>query len=170
MKSIVRLFSLLMPAAMLLGCASYQLGSMLPADVKTVYVPTFNNKTGEPMIESESTQATIRELQKDGSLKVVGAPEEADTILTVTLTNYQLTPLTYDRNLKTTANQYRLTLTTQVVLTRRTTNQVVSENPSIQGEADFAILGDFTISKKQGLPGAANDLAHNIVESIVESW
>ena len=47
---------------------------------------------------------------------------------------------------------------------------MVSENPRIQGEADFPIVGDFTTSKKQGIPSAAQDLAHNIVESIVETW
>ena len=170
MKSLLRLSSLLMLAMALTGCASYQLGSMLPYDIKTIYVPTFINKTGEPMIESEATQAAIRELQKDGSLKVVGRPEEADTLLAVTLTDYQLTPLKYKADLKTTADQYRLTLTAQVVLTRRTTGKVVSENPRIQGEADFPIAGDFTTSKKRGLPTAATDLAHHIVESVVENW
>jgi hypothetical protein len=170
MKSLVQLSSLLMVAVLLTGCASYQLGSMLPDDIKTVYVPTFVNKTGEPMIETEATQAVIREIQKDGSLKVVNAPEEADTLLTVTLTDYQLTPLRFDTDLNTTANQYRLTLTAQVVLTRRTTDKVVSENPRIQGEADLTIAGDFTTSKRRGLPSASENLAHSIVESIVETW
>jgi hypothetical protein len=170
MKSLAQLSSMLMLAVLLTGCASYQLGSMLPDDIKTVYVPTFINKTSEPMIETEATQGTIRELQKDGSLKVVGTPEEADTLLIVTLTDYQLTPLKYERDLNTTADQYRMTLTAQVVLTRRTTDKVVAENPRVQGEADFPIAGDFTSSKKQGLPNAALDLAHNIVEIIVETW
>jgi len=170
MKSLFQLCSLLMLAALLTGCASYQLGSMLPDDIKTVYVPTFVNKTSEPMIEMEATQAAIRELQKDGSLKVVGTPEEADTLLTVTITDYRLTPLKFERDMNTTADQYRLTLTAQVVLTRRTTDKVVSENPRTQGEADFPIAGDFTTSKRQGLPSAAQDLAHNIVETIVETW
>ena len=170
MKSFLPLGSLLMLAVLLTGCATYQLGSMLPDDIKTVYVPTFVNKTSEPMIETEVTQAVIREIQKDGSLKVVGTPEEADTLLSVTLTDYRLTPLKYERDLNTTADQYRLTLTAQVMLTRRTTDKVVSENPRIQGEADFPIAGDFTTSKKQGLPDAAEDMAHNIVESIVETW
>lgn len=170
MKSLVQLSSLLMLAALLAGCASYQLGSMLPDDIKTVYVPTFVNKTSEPLIETEATQAAIRELQKDGSLKVVSSPEEADTLLTVTLTDYQLTPLKYESDRNTTADEYRMTLTAQVVLTRRTTDKVVSENPRIQGETDLPISGDFTTSKKQGLPNAAEDLAHNIVESVVEAW
>jgi hypothetical protein len=170
MKSLAQLSSLLMLAVLSTGCASYQLGSMLPDDIKTVYVPIFVNKTSEPMIETEATQAAIRELQMDGSLKVVSAREEADTLLAVTLTDYRLTPLRYERELNTTANQYRLTLTAQVVLTRRTTDKVVSQNPRIQGECDFPIAGDFTMSKKQGLPSAAEDLAHGIVESIVETW
>jgi hypothetical protein len=170
MKSLTQIISLLTLAALLQGCASYQLGSMLPPDVKTVYVPTFINKTTEPLVETEATQAAIREIQKDGSLKVVRSLEEADTILTVTLTDYSLTPLKFNRDLNTTADQYRLTLTVQMVLTRRATNKVVAENPRIQGEADFPISGDFTSSKKRGLPNAAQDLAHNIVESIVETW
>ena len=170
MKSLAQLGCVLMFSFLLMGCASYQLGSMLPDDIKTVYVPTFVNKTQEPMIETEATQAAIQEIQKDGSLKVVRAIEDADTILTVTLTDYELTPLKYDRDLDTTADMYRLTLTAQIVLTRRATNKVVSESPSVQGEADFDIAGDFTTSKKRGLPDAAEDLAHNIVETIVEAW
>jgi hypothetical protein len=170
MKCLAQLGFLLMLAVLLTGCASYQLGSMLPDDIKTVYVPTFVNKTTEPLIETEATQAAIRELQKDGSLKVVSAPEDADTLLSVTLTDYRLTPLKFERELNTTADQYRLTLTAQVVLTRRTTDKVVSENPRVQGETDFPIAGDFTTSKRVGLPGAAEDLAHHIVETIVETW
>ena len=170
MKNLAQLVPLVILSVLLTGCASYQLGSMLPDDIKTVYVPTFVNKTSEPMIETEATQAAIREIQKDGSLKVVGTPEEADTLLIVTLLDYQLTPLKYDTNLNTTVDQYRMTLTAQVVLTRRTTDKVVSQNPRVQGETDFPIAGDFTTSKKRGLPNVAEDLAHNIVESIVEAW
>lgn len=169
MKRFARLSFLLM-AVLLTGCSTYQLGSMLPEDIKTVYVPTFVNKTTEPLIENEATQAAIREIQKDGSLKVVRSEQEADTILTVTMTDYSLTPLKFDRDLNTTADQYRMTLTVQIMLTRRATDKVVAENPRVQGEADFPISGDFTSSKKQGLPRAAQDLAHNIVETIVETW
>ncbi len=170
MKNLARLAALMVLFVSLTGCASYQLGSMLPDDIKTVYVPTFINKTSEPMIEIEATQAAIRELQKDGSLNVVSTPEQADTILSVTLLDYRLTPLKYEQNFNTTVDQYRLTLTAQVVLTRRATDKVVAQNPRIQGETDFPITGDFTSSKKRGLPKVSEDLAHNIVESIVETW
>ena len=47
-----------------LGGCVYQLGSSLPPNLKTVYVPTFVNKCGEPQVENETTQATIQEFQK----------------------------------------------------------------------------------------------------------
>ena len=52
------------------GCAGYQLGSMLPPDIKTVHVPNFTNKTQEPFIVTETTKAVLEELQLDGSLEL----------------------------------------------------------------------------------------------------
>ncbi|HBA85075.1 MAG TPA: hypothetical protein DCZ95_13365 [Verrucomicrobia bacterium] len=153
----------------LTGCAGYRLGSMLPPDIKTVYVPTFINRTTEPMIETETTAAVIRQLQQDGSMKVVSS-EEADAVLEVTVKNYELEPLAYSEVDKTTANEYRIRLTAAVVLRRLSPDEVVVEAPSVQGESTFLMEGDFTTSKQRGLPAAAADLAHSIVERVVEAW
>ena len=41
----------LIPALMLAaGCANYRLGSTLPPDVRTVYMPTCLNQTDEPLL------------------------------------------------------------------------------------------------------------------------
>jgi outer membrane lipopolysaccharide assembly protein LptE/RlpB len=154
----------------LTGCAGYRLGSMLPADIKTVYVPTFVNRTTEPMIEIDCTAAAIRQLQQDGSLKVVGQVDQADAILDVTLRKFELEPLAYSETEKTTANEYRMRLTASVVLRRTMPDQIVVDAPGVQGESTFFVTGDFTTSKQQGLPPAANDLGHSIVEQIVEAW
>ena len=62
------------------GCTGYRLGSTLPADIKTIYVPTFVNKCGEPNLEGTATQAVLEELQKDGTLRIAnrGKASEAD--------------------------------------------------------------------------------------------
>ena len=44
-------------AAILPACVGYRLGSMLPADIKTVYVDPVINQTDEPLIEVETTRA-----------------------------------------------------------------------------------------------------------------
>lgn len=156
-------------AGLLTGCAGYQLGSMLPPDIKTVYVPTFVNKTQEPLIEVDTTQAAIEEFQRDGSLRVVNE-DQADAVLEVTLREYRIQPVAYRTDQKTSAKEYRITIFASVLLKRRGTDAVVAENPRVKGETVFPFSGDLTSSKLTGLPNVAEDLAHNIVEQVVEAW
>lgn len=151
------------------GCAGYRLGSMLPADIKTVYVPTFVNKTREPLIEVQTTQKAIQEFQRDGSLKVASR-ETADAILEVTILDYDTVPVRYDSDRRSTAETYRLWLTAQVVMKRTKDGTVIAENARIRGQTVFEVFGDLTSSKTRALPLAAEDLAHNIVETVVEVW
>lgn len=154
----------------IVGCASYRLGSMLPANIKTVYVPTAGNETSEPFVEVDVTRAILQAIQTDGSLKIAGAPEEADAVLSVVLREYTLEPLTYERERRTAANEYRLLLRAKVLLTDAKSGKVLVENPMVQGEGTFEIVGDFTTSKASGLPQAAKDLGRHIVDAIVEAW
>jgi outer membrane lipopolysaccharide assembly protein LptE/RlpB len=150
------------------GCAGYRLGSMLPPDIKTVFVPTFINKTSEPQLEVQTTQSMIQELQRDGSLRVVNE-DQADVTLTVTLRSYRIEPVSYRSTERTTAREYRIVLQAAMVLTRRN-GTVVVDNPNITGDYVFPVAGDLSSSKLRGLPDAAADLAHNIIEKVVEYW
>jgi hypothetical protein len=170
MKSdFLKAFATALAAMALCGCVGYRVGSLLPEGIHSVRVPTFVNRTTEPLLELDTTQAAIRELQKDGSLEVAKS-DTADAILEVTLTDYALTPLSYDQEKKTKANEYRMTLTAAVVLRKAGSGDILVESPRVQGEATFFVAGDLTSSKKNALPVAARDLAHDIVEKVVESW
>ena len=151
------------------GCAGYRLGSMLPKDIATVYVPTFVNKTSEPRLEVETTQALIEDLQRDGSLRVVNE-DQADTILKVTLNGYNLNPVSYRTDQRTATREYRITIAASFVLTRRGSGAVVAESPRVIGEGVFQVVGDLTTSKATGLPIAAEDLGRRIVQQMVEVW
>lgn len=153
----------------LAGCVGYRVGSMLPADLQTVHVRTVVNKSSEPLIESEITQALIRGVQLDGSLKVVPA-DQADAILSVTLNHYELEPLAYRKDVRAAANQYRINLTASMDLRRRVNNTVVVESPRVSGQAVFDVTGDLSSSKLTGNPQASEDLARNIVQQMVEAW
>ena len=170
-----RFFSLVVPigcalvAVLLAGCAGYRLGSMLPADIQTVHVPTFFNETDEPLIELDTTRAALRTLRRDGSLRIA-AEEEADAILVVTLTDFRLEALGYDRERRLAADEYRMRITASYVLTRADTGQVVAEDPRVIGESEFVLLGDMTSAKQGALPDAAEDLAQRLISSMVEMW
>jgi hypothetical protein len=151
------------------GCAGYRIGSMLPGDVKSVYVPTFVNKSGEPLIEFDTTQAAIEQIQLDGSLKVVGEAD-ADAILNVVLTGYRLEPVSYREDIRTATQQYRLFITASFVMRRTKDQTVVAEAPNVIGKYVFDVVGDLSSSKLQANPIAARDLGYNIVQYLVEYW
>ena len=167
-----RFLSLLVTAGLILlasGCASYRLGSMLPDDIRTVYVPTCVNKTSEPLIEQDVTRSILSQIQMDGSLRVA-SEETADPILDITLTHFWLDPVAYQTGASSTVNQYRMSIRASFVLHRRVDNSVVAESPGLTGWYDFDFAGDMTSSKNVALRPAADDLGRRIVNRIVQYW
>ncbi len=168
-SKLTKILVVLLACASINGCVGYQLGSMLPADIKTVHVPTFINDTSEPLIEIETTQATVIRLQQDGSLKVV-KQDQADAILEVELTDYKLEAVSFERNKETRANEYRILLRANVILKRADTGELIVQVSKVSGEADFSFTGNLSAAKRTAFPEAAKDLAHDIVEKVVEAW
>ncbi|MBN1558455.1 MAG: hypothetical protein JW951_09965 [Lentisphaerae bacterium] len=150
------------------GCVGYQLGSTLPPGIQSVYIATFVNETGEPRVEIEATRAAIQEFQKDGTLRVTGK-NAADTLLTVTLVEYELQPLRYEEARRRTTEEYRLLLTADIVFERAATGEVLVSR-RVRGETDFQFGGDLSSAKRANLPAASRDLAHDIVEAVTEYW
>jgi len=150
------------------GCVGYQLGSTLPPDVKAIYVQLFINKCNEPLLEIDTTNATIAEFQKDGTLRIV-SKGEADVLLETTLNAMTLTPLRYEQVDKAKPNEYRLTLHVSFVLKRAKTREIMNE-ASVIGESTFVFLGNLNSSKRAAIPAASEDLAKRIVEKVVETW
>jgi hypothetical protein len=150
------------------GCAGYQLGNMLPPDIRSVHVPVFVNKTDEPRIEVETTRATISEFQKDGSLDVL--PESrATAVLEVTLKTYELLPVSFERDSRRSPNEYRAVITAEVVFRRRGETSALLER-TVKGENEFTFVGDMASAKRSALPQAAKDLAYDIVKSVTDIW
>jgi hypothetical protein len=152
------------------GCTGYRVGSMLPGDVKTVHVPTFINRTSEPLLEIDTTQAAISALQRDGSLRVVRSINDADAFLEVVLTEYRIEPVSFRKDVRTAAQQYRAFITASMVMRRTSDQSVVVEAARIEGRYVFDVIGDLTSSKLQANPQAAADLANTLVQRMVEYW
>ena len=153
------------------GCAhmGYSLGSMLPPDISSVYVPIVDNQTDEPDIESDVTTAVIGFIQRDGSLSI-SSESEADAVLHIVLQRYEIVPISFESDRRTAAEEYRIYLTASIALIRSADGEIIAESPGVRGESTFELAGDLTSSKLVGLPEAADDLAHDIVEKIVEYW
>jgi len=162
----ISLFALL--SVLLTGCTGYRVGSTLDPSIQTVSISIVNN-TMEPSIEVEVMKALRAELQMDGRLEVKPA-EIADAALTVTLKEFDLIPLAYDRKQGARTEEYRMTITAVSVLSDPDTGKVIAENPFVQGDSEFEFVADLTTTKRGALPKAAADLARKIVSTTTTTW
>ena len=153
----------------LAGCCGYRLGTSLPPNISSVHVKPFGNRSGEPDLETAVTGATVREFQRDGSLRMANA-DEADAIVEATVTGSTLEPLRYARTRAAETTEFRLILTADVVLKDRKTGKILSARPGLTGKTTFTPAGDLASAKRQAIPNAARDLAHAVVGAVVETW
>lgn len=151
------------------GCAGYKLGNTLPPDITSITIPVFVNDSKEPGLESTVTAATIQEFQKDGSLKVL-QKSQANSLLEVRIKKSELEPLRYRKNQATTANEYRLTLTADVILRKLPGNEILVNTPGVVGFTTFPVLADLPSARRAALPKAAANLGQRIVKCVVEYW
>lgn len=170
-----RSFILSLPAGLFLalalsGCLSgYRLGSTLPPDVRSVYVPIAVNDTEEPLLADELTRALLAQIQRDGSLSIESR-EAADSVLRVTITDFQLSPLGFEASDRRRVDEYRLRLVADMELVRQSNGKTLARSGGLTGRSDFELVGDLTSGKRRGTPEAAEDLARRIVSAATDAW
>lgn len=152
-----------------ISCGPYRLGTTLPGHLRTVYVPTFENETYEPGIEVDLTDAVITRFRRDGNLRPVGE-EEADTIVTGTVTRWERRVLGYTGREDTEVQEYRLYVTAVVTFRELATGEDLFREQPIEGYADFYLDGDLASAEQAARPRAFQDLARNIVDAVVAIW
>lgn len=176
MKKII--IGLILACLMMTGCG-YRMGSILPVNIKTITVPVFVNKTEEPGIEVSVTNQIINQFQIDGTLSIVG--EEADVRLDGEIVEYRREPLRFSGKDFKDVTEYRLRIITRLTLLDLRTGQPMWKDRMIEGETTYVSSGSFTEvertaigtlteEEKSQLPTLQEDLAHNVVESVVEGW
>jgi hypothetical protein len=157
-----------MLAALSAGCMGYRIGNSPPAGIRTVHVPTFKNQTDQPLLEADTTRATIQALQQDGSLKVADS-DLADSRLDVALTTMTMNPVVYDRNNARSPEQYRLQIQAKLSLIDARTGKAILER-AVKGETLFKPGEDLGAAKRIAVPEASKDLAHQVVQAVLEYW
>lgn len=146
------------------GCG-YRVGSLLPADIKTIAVPMFINSTPEPELEAILTNGIIREFIADGTLRIV-EEKNADTLLLGEIIDYRREPLRYSKTEVT--REYRLLIAVKLTFKDLRRNEVMWEIPRVEGDATFFVGGSLPESERLALPNAIELLAHHVVEKVVE--
>jgi outer membrane lipopolysaccharide assembly protein LptE/RlpB len=153
----------------LAGCG-YSFRGNLPDHIKTVAVPVFTNKTGEPGVETLLTSAVVEAFASNGRLRVV-KPEDADAILDGDVVGYHVLSIAFDNQAN--VRQYRLIVTMNIRLRDVRRSSILFEQQSLREKADFQILGAVsqTISAEEGaVRTAATEIGRSIVSLTVDRF
>ena len=150
------------------GCAGYRIGTTLPAHLRSISVENFVNESGEPRLETELSRAVLREIQREGQLRLAQPPDAA-ILLTGTIKSYSLEPMRYDQNRPKSVSEYRVVIRVAIrAIEARTGNLIVEQ--TVVGDTTLTTGGDLTTLRRMALPAAARQAAHEIVNAVVSAW
>ncbi len=155
------------------GCG-YTRHTVLPRNMKTIYVETVKNKLDpesiyayQPGLEMDITNAVIQRLQMDGTLKVV-EQKKADTILKTDLMSLEQEGLRFT-SLEG-VSQYRLFMVVRLKLVDAKTGDLIWEEPNFSGSTEYYVTTATSIGEQKASVDAVRNLAYNIADRIVEDW
>lgn len=164
-----RALALALLAVAVAGCG-YSLRGALPDRIRTVAVPVFANRTGEPAVENLLTRAVVEAFSTNGRLRVV-APDRADAILDGEVTGYELQSLAYDA--RANIRRYRLVVTMNLRLRDVRGRAVLFEQTGFREKADFQVPGAVTETiarEESALRAAAVDIGRAVVSLAVDGF
>jgi hypothetical protein len=150
------------------GCAGYRLGPTdgLQAGVRTIFVVPFSNITLEPRLGDPATFALRKEIQRDGTFRLVGSPD-ADLVVTSQIIQYRRDELSFLPSDVITAVDYRISMTAHVVARDRVSGKVVLDR-DVTGNTLMFVGDDLPSAERQSMPLAATDLARKITSLLAD--
>lgn len=162
-------FSLIL--TVLLGGCGYHLGEIRPTpmrSVRTLAVPTFKNRTYEPRVEVLLANALIRQLQMDGTYKIV-SDESADAVLYCTLNRAERRSIRSVVTNVLATSEFELILEAAFEVQDRVTGEILLSGTA-KGKTTFFPTGDIQTDERQAISVAASRLGVSITSRVAEGW
>jgi|SRR5712672_1661533 len=154
-------------ALMLSGCG-YSTNTRTAKDIKTIYVPFFENKTAEPNLEISVTERIISNLVADNTLKVV--PENgADAVLDGEIVEFKNQPFSFNKDLN--AEEYHVVVTVVCTLFNRRTNEPIWDKRNFVGDGSYfveQVQGGRTFS--DAVDESIKEITDRILNLTVQDW
>ncbi len=171
----MRFCSLLAVAAtalLLNGCAGYHIGPVTPKimqGVRTVAVPTFENRTLLPRLEVLAANSVIKQIQQDGTYTVTGE-STADAVIEGEVTEVRRRGSRSVRGDVLASREYTLVVKLEYVVTSRVTGARLDRG-TVTGETSFFVSGnDVNQDERQAIPLAMEDASVRLVSRLSEGW
>ena len=151
------------------GCGYSFTGSALPAHVKSVAVPTFENQTVEAELPQQVTSALTDRLVKDGRIKLA-AESQAQARFEAQVSGYE--NKVYNYTADQTPKDYIVVITLSITLRDMVKNRELWKDEAMKGTSIYSPNGgSATLSNEpDARKEAIANLARDIVNRTLESW
>ena len=163
-------FSSLLLALLAGGCAGYHVGPATPAHlrhIKTIAVPAFGNTTLVPRIEVLVTSTIIKQLQQDGTFRIV-SEDQADAVLKGEIVRVGRSPARSVRGNVLSTTEFNLNLSVRYNLVGRDGKMLSAGGAG--GNTSFFVGSDVSTDERQAMPLAAEEMAKELVSQLSEGW
>ena len=161
----------LLAASVFTGCAGYHIGPAKPAylaDIHSIAIPVFRNKTLEPRIEALVTDTVIQQIQQDGTF-TVESEANADAILEGEIDSIARRRARSVRGDVDATREFNLNVNLTFRLTNRVTGEVL-DTEKVTGTTSFFVGDDLQQQERQAVVLAAQDAAVRLTSKISEGW
>lgn len=145
-------------------------GKSLPADIKVIAIPVFQNTSLKYRVEQRFTNAVIEEVLKRGrALHVVSSPENADVVLSGDIRSFRAVGTILDTQGRTRVWNVRIIVSVTVRDQKR--KKIIFDNPRMIFEGEYELSDDpesFFNEENPAVNRIAKDFAQTIISTILE--
>ncbi len=170
MQRVLRLAAFLVVLGFVSGfaeCYKPVTKNQLPARIKTVAVPAFQNNALRYKIESRFTEAVVNELIRRGrGLRVQGEREGADAVVEGVIKSFSYSGVLLDDSGR--ARLYEVTIEAAVTVRDQTANRVLYDNQNFVFRGEYEFANDPRNFFNEEDP-AVMRMARNFAESVVST-
>ncbi|MBU2054737.1 MAG: hypothetical protein KKC25_07135 [Proteobacteria bacterium] len=157
---------------LLAGCG-YRLaggGEAIDPGLRTVFVETFANRTGEAHAEEIFRTAFIDRFVREGRFKLAGNRGEADTLCRGTILSLQTSSLAYKAS--NLAAEERITATLEIYFEQRESGRVIWSDGAFTETADYpvATVGAREAERKNALVKLAGGTAERAYRLMISGF
>jgi len=169
---VTRHLLLIAHCSLLITSCGYNLvgrGASLQPHIKTISIPIFQNKSGEPNIEFEITNRIRDGFIEDGRLKMMG-DGDSDLSLNGEIIKYSLKPVAFDSLDNTT--EYWVEIGVSIKLEDRLNGNVILQQ-ELYTKWDYKVSQSVTetdIQRLEAIRQAGKKLAQEIVSIVIEGF
>ena len=150
------------------GCGVYSASSgRVDETLQRVSGSILENRTAEPNLGVELSDAIILALQTDNTLKVV-AEESADSILSGEVLRYNLKEVATRSDL--TVNEYQVQIAVVLTFEILATGERIFEKKRFRGTGNYFLDDTSATDEITARDAAADEIVRDILSQVVEDW